>query len=272
MYRQTFWGMGRGPVVYGGMSAYDIAFWDIRSKKFDVPCYQLLGGKTNDSLRSYASQIQFGWGEKIFLCSKPEDYAECALAAVAEGFDAIKVDPLRVDRDGTANFRPERYRQDRHGLMRADDINMGVERIAAIREAAGPDHDIILELHSLLGTHSAIQFIRACEPYGIFYCEEPVNPMNPQAIIKVAADTRTPIATGERRRTLRDRYFAQSARVDPLAQSGNRQRERWFRYADGCKATHEPADFAATPAYILACQAICTPTRPLLCLSPQHSP
>ncbi|WWC89630.1 uncharacterized protein L201_004555 [Kwoniella dendrophila CBS 6074] len=198
MYRQSFWGMGGGPVVYGGMSAYDIALWDIKGKKLGVPLYQLLGGKSNQSLRSYASQIQFGWGEKIFLCSKPEHFVECSLAAVADGFDAIKVDPLQVDRNGLANFGPNGYRQDRHGLLRADDIAMGVERIAAIREAVGPNVDIILELHSLLGTHSATQFIKACEPYGIYYCEEPVNPMNPKAMIKVAQDTNTPIATGER--------------------------------------------------------------------------
>ena len=54
--------------------------------------------------------------------------------------------------------------------MRAGDIKVGVERIAAIHEAVRSEVDIILELHSLLGTHSAVQFIRANEPYGILYC------------------------------------------------------------------------------------------------------
>lgn len=46
------------------MSAIDIALWDIKGKYLNVPVYQLLGGKTNDKLRTYASQLQFGWGEK----------------------------------------------------------------------------------------------------------------------------------------------------------------------------------------------------------------
>ncbi len=64
LFRKTFWGMGGGNVFYAGMSAIDIALWDIKGKYLNVPVYQLLGGKTNDKLRTYASQLQFGWGEK----------------------------------------------------------------------------------------------------------------------------------------------------------------------------------------------------------------
>jgi len=42
------------------MSAIDIALWDIKGKALGAPVYRLLGGKTNDKLRTYASQIQFG--------------------------------------------------------------------------------------------------------------------------------------------------------------------------------------------------------------------
>ena len=75
---------------------------------------------------------------------------------------------------------------------------MGEERIAAIRETVGPDVDIICEIHSLLGTNSAIQFAHAIEKYNIFFYEEPVNPMNPKNMQKVAENTTIPISTGER--------------------------------------------------------------------------
>ena len=45
----TFWGLGGGPVVYGAMSAIDIALWDIKGKFFNVPIYKLLGGKRRDN-------------------------------------------------------------------------------------------------------------------------------------------------------------------------------------------------------------------------------
>lgn len=197
LFRRTYWGTGGGPVIYGGISAYDIALWDIRGKVLNTPIYQLLGGKSNDQLRTYASQIQFGWGDKLMMRTEASQYAEAARIAVAEGYDAIKVDPLQVRPDGTVNYR-DGINQRYFGLLRHEDIKMGAERIAAIRDAVGPNVDIICEIHSLLGTHSAIQFARAIEPYGILYYEEPVNPMNPDSLTKVSQSTTIPIATGER--------------------------------------------------------------------------
>ncbi|HKU24116.1 MAG TPA: mandelate racemase/muconate lactonizing enzyme family protein [Candidatus Sulfotelmatobacter sp.] len=197
MFRGTYWGMGGGPVVYGGISAYDIAMWDIRGKVLGAPIYQLLGGKTNDNLRTYASQLQFGWGDHYQVNTEPEQYAATARIALAEGYDAVKVDPIMIGRDGSlGSFQGLNQRY--FGLLRHDDIEMGVERIAAIREAIGPDVDIICEIHSLLGTNSSIQFARALEPYNIFYYEEPINPLNTKNFSKVANSIKIPVATGER--------------------------------------------------------------------------
>ena len=63
MYKKTFWGQNGGPVVFSGIAAIDVALWDIKGKYFKVPVYQLLGGKVRDKLRTYASQLQFGWGQ-----------------------------------------------------------------------------------------------------------------------------------------------------------------------------------------------------------------
>ena len=62
LYKCTFWGQNGGPVVFAGISAIDIALWDIKGKYFNVPVYKLLGGKRRDYIRTYASQLQFGWG------------------------------------------------------------------------------------------------------------------------------------------------------------------------------------------------------------------
>ena len=45
MQKKTFWGQGGGTVVSAGMSAIDIALWDIKGKVLGVPCYQLFGGE-----------------------------------------------------------------------------------------------------------------------------------------------------------------------------------------------------------------------------------
>jgi len=67
LYKSIFWGQNGGPVVFAGISALDIALWDIKGKYFGVPVYKLLGGKMRDSLRCYASQLQFGWEIRRFL-------------------------------------------------------------------------------------------------------------------------------------------------------------------------------------------------------------
>ena len=197
LFRATFWGMSGGPVVYGAISAIDIALWDIRGKVLNAPIYQLLGGKTNDDLRTYASQLQFGWGPKRLVLTDPADYAAAARTAVAEGYDAIKVDPLQNGHDGVLRARRQ-VDQKMFGLLSADTLRMGEARIAAMRAAVGPDVDIICEIHALLGTNSAIQFANAIEKYNIFYYEEPVHPMNVDAMAKVARNTSIPISTGER--------------------------------------------------------------------------
>ena len=61
MFKETFWGQAGGAIFYAGMSALDMALFDIKCKALNVPAYQLLGGKHRDKLRAYASQLQLGW-------------------------------------------------------------------------------------------------------------------------------------------------------------------------------------------------------------------
>ncbi len=197
LFRGTFWGMGGGPVVYGGISAIDIACWDIRGKVLKAPIYELLGGRTKDSLRTYASQLQFDWGIKYSVLTEPEQYADAARKALAEGYDCIKVDPLMIDRNGNRpTTSPEAWNM--YGILREDQVKMGVDRVRAIREAVGPSVDIIIEIHSYLGTNSAIQMGRALEEFNIFYYEEPVHPLNADNMALVARNVKIPIASGER--------------------------------------------------------------------------
>ena len=90
LFRTTFWGMGGGTVINAGMSAIDIALWDIKGKYYNAPVYQLLGGKINEKLRAYASQIQFDWDLEDRNMVTPEQYAEAAKKAMAQGYTAVK--------------------------------------------------------------------------------------------------------------------------------------------------------------------------------------
>lgn len=192
LHRSTFWGMGGGGVIMGAVSAIDIALWDIKGKTLGVPCCQLLGGRTNSRLRAYASQIQFDWGRESRSLVRPEEYAEAARKAVADGYDAVKVDPVGFDGEGIW------YGHRTYGLMDQRHLRLSVARLAAIREAVGPDVDVIVELHAKTDANSAIQFARAIEPYNCFYYEEPTAPMNDGNMGYIARNIRLPVASGER--------------------------------------------------------------------------
>jgi galactonate dehydratase len=197
LFRGTFWGVAGGPVVYSGMSAIDIACWDIRGKALGAPIYQLLGGKTNDNLRCYASQIQLDWGTDETMLVEPARYAAAARKALDEGYDAVKVDPIAVRLHGEpapAGAVPQHF----HGLLHYEDVKMAVDRVAAIREEVGPAVDILVEVHAYLGVNSAIQLGRALEPYNVMFFEEPIPPKNVDNMALVARSIRIPLATGER--------------------------------------------------------------------------
>ena len=193
LFRKTFWGMGGGPVVYGGMSAIDIACWDIKGKALGVPVHRLLGGKTRDKLRTYASQIQFGWeADKSLRLTKPEEYAEAALKAVSEGYTCVKVDPAGMTQDGIWGGASL------ESCLSPEQLTLFVNRTKAIRDAVGPNIDIILEMHSYLGVNSAIQFANAVEGLGCLFYEEPIHPLNTDSLAAVARGVRIPLAAGER--------------------------------------------------------------------------
>ncbi len=193
LYKSTFWGQNGGPVVFAGISAIDIALWDIKGKFFNVPIYKLLGGKRRDNLRTYASQLQFGWGPVRGVMKTLEDYAEVSKKAVAEGYDAIKIDFFTYDPDDGHAYTDE----DCTRLLSPYYVNLIESRVAAVREAIGPDVDIIMENHSRPDAQSAIQLARAVEKYNIFYFEEPNTP-SPKTAKFLAENINMPIAQGER--------------------------------------------------------------------------
>ncbi len=183
MFRRTFWGQGGGPVVYGAMSAIDIALWDIKGKALGVPVYEMLGGRCHDKLWVYANDWYAG-------CNSPESYAEAAQKVVADGFTAMKYDPFAVRPDGVWDYSPRALTRER--------ADLAVARVKAVREAVGPDIEILVEVHGNLGVTSAIEVGRRLEEFDPFFYEEPVDAMNVESMRKVSESVNMPIAAGER--------------------------------------------------------------------------
>ncbi len=199
LFRSTFWGMGGGTIINAGMSAIDIALWDIMGKAYNMPVYQLLGGKTNESIRAYASQIQFGWGPEHLFLTDPADYGKACEDAMKDGYDAIKVDPIGVTSDGRWAREPNIANWKMHGKLSEQMLDTCYRRTEAIRKAGGNDLAIIIETHSYPDMITGTQLGKRLEPLDIYYYEEPCHPLNAENMLEIhKALPHIPLATGER--------------------------------------------------------------------------
>jgi galactonate dehydratase len=188
MYDHSFWAKGGGPIVFAGISAIEQALWDIKGKKLGVPVYEMLGGKFRDQARVYAN----GWS---FRCTTPDQFAREAERVVKDGYTALKFYPLAAPDPGTPDGLL------RHVSLRAidrDAENLAVERVKAVRDAVGPEVDILLDMSAELTTDAIIRIGRRMEAYDIFFFEEPVDPFDLEALKKVSEQVNLPIAVGER--------------------------------------------------------------------------
>ena len=167
----------RGNVVGGALSAVDIALWDLKGQRLGVPIWELLGGKCRERIRLH---LLMGGGT-------PAEVGAKAKGAADEGFTAIKFDPL-----------PEGYQD----LSLSALIDTVVEQVAAAREAAGKDVDIILELHRKLKPMQAIPVVEAVAQFRPLFVEDPIQIDSIQSQGDIARRVSVALANGERLTTI----------------------------------------------------------------------
>lgn len=199
MFREDF---GRaGEIVMTGIALIEIACWDIMGKALNQPVYRLLGGAVRQKIKAYAN----GW---YTVERTPEQFHAAAKIAVSRGYRALKVDPF-----GGGFYELERAEK-----------NRCIALIEAIRDAVGPDVEILVEMHGRFNPATAIDIARELAPFKPGWFEEPVPPENLAALKKVSdalAPLGIPIATGERLHTpfeFRELFELQAAdiiQVDP---------------------------------------------------------
>ena len=163
----------RGTTLSGAISAVDIALWDIKGKHLGVPIWELLGGNCRDKIRLHL----LGGG------GTPETMYEAAKAAVAEGFTALKFDPV------VGNFQD----------MTVDRlVNTVRDLVAAAREGGGPDLDLIVEVHRKLTPMNSIVLESALAPFNLYFIEDPIQIDTITTQAELAKRMTTPLAIGER--------------------------------------------------------------------------
>jgi galactonate dehydratase len=171
--REGYW--PAGPVISSALAGIETALWDIAGKRLGAPLHELLGGAVRDRLETYSNAWYFG-------ASTADDFGARAAAVVDQGWRALKFDPF-----GTAGL-----------TISPSQLGAAVERVAAVREAVGPDVRILVEGHGRFSIHSAATVARALEPYDPAIFEEPLPPGDASVLRRLAGAVRVPLAAGER--------------------------------------------------------------------------
>lgn len=179
MFRQQFW--KGGVVTMSAISGIDQALHDVKAKALGVPLYELIGGRVRDRVRLY-DHLGGGDSTAVYDDATEASFAARARESVADGFTALKILAVPVSRalEGAAAVR------------RAEAL------MGAVRDAVGPDVDVMVDLHGRTTPAAAIRYGRALAAYDPWFFEEPVQPGNVDALVEVARALPFPVATGER--------------------------------------------------------------------------
>jgi galactonate dehydratase len=165
--------------LYCAISGIEQALWDAIGKAVGQPVYNLCGGRCRSSVRVYANGWIYdeGW-ERLKL----DESANRAKLLVEKGFTALKFDPF------IGPWRPF--------ISRAEE-DAAVACVRAIREAVGPEIDLLIEVHRRLAPSHAVRIARRLEEFDPFWYEEPVICEDLSALRQVRRRTRVPIVAGE---------------------------------------------------------------------------
>ncbi len=190
----------QGHAINAAISAIDIALWDIKGKALGVPVYELLGGAVRTSARVYGHVY-----EKTI-----EGVLESLKRQKERGFTAVgHINPFLDEGEDAVYFEPH-----------IEKIRKATDNVRRMREVAGDDMDLCIEIHRRLTPAEAIVLAQGIEPYHPMFIEDPMRYEDADAMARIADRIRVPIATGERFSTIYEfqalltRQAVEYARVD----------------------------------------------------------
>jgi galactonate dehydratase len=168
----------RGTVVTAALTGIEHALWDLKGKSLGVPVHSLLGGPVRDRIRVYE------WiGENVDRSSLAEEAEE----RVAQGFDAMKFSPTPS--------HPSSYPQV---------VEECRETVREVREAVGPDVDLMLDPAKRFKLAEARDVIEAVAEFDPLFAEDFIPTDHIPAVEKLADAVSVPVALGDDLARLRE--------------------------------------------------------------------
>jgi L-alanine-DL-glutamate epimerase-like enolase superfamily enzyme len=196
--------LASGGLIQQAIGAIENALLDITAKALGLPVYRLLGGPVRERIRLYWSHCgtyRLGWPAEMQLppLRTLEDVVSLGREVVARGYTALKTNVFvlgdrpylhspgfarNLEQPGFPELNPDRH------VLRA----LG-HQLAAFREGAGPDMDILVDLNFNFKTEGFLKAARVLEPFDIFWVE--IDSRDPRALRDIRRGTRIPVASGE---------------------------------------------------------------------------
>lgn len=150
------------------MAGIDFALWDIKGKAVNLPVFRLLGG-TRTKVHTYAVGGMYRPHRPMLAV------ADELAAFVRDGYRAVKL------KSGALSLQDE------------------VARIRAVRDAIGPDVELMLDCNAGYDVTTGIEYANAVAPYDITWFEEPLHwYLQPADYVRLAQASPIPLAHGER--------------------------------------------------------------------------
>lgn len=175
-------GLVDGRLEATAISGIEQALWDVNARALGVPIHRLLGGVVRERVRLYANV------NRAVTDRTPEGFARAAAAAVAEGFTAVKLAPF----DGVHWSR-------RDGAEARPALARGIERVAAVRAAIGPNVELMVDCHERFNREMAVPVARELATLGVVWFEDPTEPTDDlRGLSEIRAAVDLPLVTGER--------------------------------------------------------------------------
>ena len=190
LYRDLNW-IGPYGASLCAISGLDMALLDLKGKVLGVPCYELLGGAFRTQIPLYAN-YWFTNGSH-----SPDDYARQARRVKEMGFTGLKFDPF-----AHTNYLYGDHLSSNLSLS-ASEQRRACEVTSAVREAVGPDMDIMIETHAMLNGQMAVSMAEQLSSVRMTWYEEPVGPESAQtlAALRRRLPSNVSICVGERHYT-----------------------------------------------------------------------
>jgi L-alanine-DL-glutamate epimerase-like enolase superfamily enzyme len=171
-WHRIWWALhygGRGGAAVLALSAADIALWDLKARRAQLPLWNLLGG-FDPAVPCYAGGIDLHLDIDALLAQTERN--------LAHGFRAIK---MKVGRDR---------------------LSEEVERVRAMRLHLGADFPLMVDANMKWGIDEAIRAARALQPFEPLWLEEPIIPDDPAGHARVLREGGLPVAAGENLRSV----------------------------------------------------------------------